>query len=76
MRFKLPAVFFHFNLADLSTTKVLSRELFLGVVALKTPIQKNHYMRDMGPFPRYCHIYMYVCICSLYIVYMYVIYSI
>ena len=39
-----------------TNTKVLSRELFLGVVALKTPIQKNHYLRDMGPFPRYCHI--------------------
>ena len=38
------------------THKVLSQELFLGVVALKTHIQKNHYMRDMGPFPRYGHI--------------------
>ena len=39
-----------------TNTKVLSRELFLGVVALKMPIQKNHYMRNMGPFPRYGHI--------------------
>ena len=22
------------------------------------PIQKNHYMRDKVPFPRYCHIYV------------------
>ena len=42
-----------------TNTKVLSRELFLGVVALKTPIQKNHYLHSMGPFPRYCHIYIY-----------------
>ena len=40
-----------------TNTKVLSRELFLGVVALKTPIQKTHYLRDMGPFSRYCHIW-------------------
>ena len=39
-----------------SNTKVLSRELFLGVVALKTPIQKNHYLRDKDPFLRYGHI--------------------
>ena len=36
-----------------TNTKVLSPELILGVVALKTPIQKNHYMLDLGPFPRY-----------------------
>ena len=36
--------------------KVLSGELFLGAVALQTPIQKNHYMRDKVPFPRYCQI--------------------
>ena len=41
-----------------TNTNVLSRELLVGVVALQTPIQKNHYMRDMGPFPRYCHIIM------------------
>ena len=40
-----------------TNTKVLSQELFFGVVALKTPIQKNHYLRDMGPFPGYCHIF-------------------
>ena len=39
-----------------TNTKVLSRELFLGVVALKMTIQKNHYLSDMGSFPRYCHI--------------------
>ena len=39
-----------------TNTKVLSGELFLGVVALQTPIQKNHYMRKTVPFPRYCHI--------------------
>ena len=37
-----------------TNTKVMSGELVLGVVALQTPIQKNHYMREMGPFPRYC----------------------
>ena len=44
-------------MGDTSETnmKVLSRELLQGVVALKTPIEKNHYMLDMGPFPRYCH---------------------
>ena len=31
-----------------TNTKVLSRELFLGVVTLKTPTQKNHYLRNMG----------------------------
>ena len=40
-----------------TNTKVLSQELFLGVVALNMPIQKNHYVHDMGPFPGiYCHI--------------------
>ena len=24
----------------------------------KTPIRKNHYLRDMGPFLRYCHIFI------------------
>ena len=33
-----------------TNTKVLSRELFLGLVALKTPIQTNHYLRDKVPF--------------------------
>ena len=49
-------------MGDASETniKVLFRELllFLGVVALKMPIQKNHYMRNMGPFPRYCHMFI------------------
>ena len=37
-----------------SNTKDLSGELFLGVVALQTPpIQKNNYMCEMGPFPKY-----------------------
>ena len=30
-------------------TKVLCGE-FLGVAALQTPMQKNHYMHEMGPF--------------------------
>ena len=35
-----------------SNTKILSGKLFLGVVALQMPIQKNHYyMCEMGPFP-------------------------
>ena len=42
-----------------TNTKVLSQELFLGVVALKMPIQKNHYLRDKGPFPG---IVTYICI--------------
>ena len=41
-----------------TNTKVLSRELVSSVVALKTPIQKNHYLRDKGPFARYSHIYV------------------
>ena len=45
-----------------TNTKVLSRELFLGVVALKMPIQKNYYLRDMGPFPRYCHILCFIAL--------------
>ena len=36
--------------------KVLSRELFLGVVALKTPIPQNHYLRDKVPFRKSGHI--------------------
>ena len=32
-----------------TNTNVLSGEAFLGVVALQTPIQKNLYMREMGP---------------------------
>ena len=39
-----------------TNTKVLPRELFLGVVALKTPIQKIIICAGMDPFPRYCHI--------------------
>ena len=42
------------------TKKVLSGELFLGVIALQTPIQKNHYLREMDPYPRYCHIYLFI----------------
>ena len=42
-----------------TNTKVLSRELFLGVVALKTPIQKNHYLHDKVPFRKSGH----RCIC-------------
>ena len=41
------------------TLKVLSEQLLLGVVALQMPIQKNHYMHEMGPFPSmvtYCEI--------------------
>ena len=45
-----------------ANTKVLSGELFLGVVALPTPIQKNHYMRDMGSFPRYGRIILAIII--------------
>ena len=37
-------------------TKVLYRELFLGVVALKTPIPQNHYLRDKVPFLKSGHI--------------------
>ena len=33
-----------------TNTKVLYRELFLGVVALKTPLPQNHYLRDKVPF--------------------------
>ena len=40
-----------------TNTKVLSRELFLGVVALKTPIPQNHYLRDKVPFLKSGHIY-------------------
>ena len=38
-----------------TNTKVLSRELFLGVVALKTPIPQNHYLRDKVPFLKSGH---------------------
>ena len=41
-----------------TNTKVLSRELFLGVVALKTPIPQNHYLRDEVPFLKSGHIYV------------------
>ena len=33
-----------------TNTKVLYRELFLGVVALKPPIPQTHYLRDKVPF--------------------------
>ena len=42
-----------------TNTKVLSRELFVAVAALKTPKQKNHYLREMVLFPKYCHIYIF-----------------
>ena len=38
-----------------TNTKVLYRELFLGVVALKTPIPQNHYLRDKVPFLKSGH---------------------
>ena len=41
-----------------TNTKVLYRELFLGVVALKTPIPQNHYLRDKVPFLKSGHIYV------------------
>ena len=44
-----------------TNTKVLYLELFLGVVALKTPIPQNHYLRDKVPFLKSGHICMYVC---------------
>ena len=47
-----------------TNTKVLSRELFLGVVALKTPIPLNHYLRDKVPFLKSGHIYMYIVKCT------------
>ena len=56
-----------------TNTKVLYRELFLGVVTLKTPIPQNHYLRDKVPFLKSGHIYvcMYVCmyINNIFIVY-------
>ena len=42
-----------------TNTKVLSRELFLGVVALKTPIPQKHYLSDKVPFLKSGHI----CVC-------------
>ena len=41
-----------------TNTKVLYRELFFGVVALKTPIPQNHYLRDKVPFLKSGHIYV------------------
>ena len=41
-----------------TNTKVSSRELFLGVVALKTPIPQYHYLRDKVPFLKSGHIYI------------------
>ena len=38
-----------------TNTKVLYRELFLGVVALKTPLLQNHYLRDKVPFLKSGH---------------------
>ena len=35
--------------------KVLSGELFLGVVAQHISIQKNYYMCEIGPFPKCGH---------------------
>ena len=34
-----------------TNTKVLSLESFLGVVALKTPMPQNHYLRDNHKVP-------------------------
>ena len=42
-----------------TNTKVLYRELLLGVVALKTPIPQNHYLRDKVPFLKSGHIYIF-----------------
>ena len=40
-----------------TNTKVLSQELFFRCGSTKkTAYTENHYMRDMDPFPRYCHI--------------------
>ena len=39
-----------------TNTKVLYQELFLGVVAIKTPIPQNHYLRDKVPFLKSGHI--------------------
>ena len=36
-----------------TNTKVLSQEMFFLVY-----IEKNHFLRDMGPCPRYCHIFL------------------
>ena len=38
-------------------TKVLSRELLLGVVALKTPVSQNQYLRDKVPCRKSGHIW-------------------
>ena len=46
-----------------TNTKVLYRELFLGVVALKTPIPQNHYLRDKVPFLKSGH----TCMCKLHV---------
>ena len=43
-----------------TNTKVLYRELFLGVVALKTPIPQNHYLRDKVPFLKSGHIFQHI----------------
>ena len=43
-----------------TNTKVLYLELFLGVVALKTPIPQNHYLRDKVPFLKSGHIFFQV----------------
>ena len=45
-----------------TNTKVLYRELFLGVVALKNPIPQNHYLRDKVPFLKSGHTYIYIYI--------------
>ena len=45
-----------------TNTKVLYRELFLGVVALKMPILQNHYLCDKVPFLKSGHIYIYIYI--------------
>ena len=39
-----------------TNTNVLSLELFFRCGSTKNAYTENHYMRDMGPFPRYGHI--------------------
>ena len=46
-----------------TNTKVLSRELFFRCGSTKTPIQKNHYLRDKVPFPKSGHQYP---LCSMF----------
>ena len=45
-------------MGDTSETNIkhLFQELFFRCGSTKAPIQKNHYLRDKDPFPRYGHI--------------------